>query len=137
MTKQERMEELKKQLAFLESEPEPKEPESSEDETPQKKPRKTMVKYERTEAQKQSIKKALEVRHENALKRKGERDALEAELKRETEKKLIEKAIKIKKKHIKKEKILEELSDDETTNYKKVEKNFKKVEPKKTFTFFH
>ena len=88
-----------------------------------------MVKYERTEAQKQSMKKALEVRAKNALKRKEERDLLEAELKKETERKLIEKAIKIKKKHIKKERILEELSDDETMK--------PPVLPKKKYTFFH
>ena len=97
-----------------------------------------MVKYERTEKQKQSMLKALEVKKQNALKRKTERDAIQAELRKETERKLVEKAIKIKKKHIKKERILEELSDDETEHIQKP--NFKKVEkpivPKKTFTFF-
>ena len=145
MSKQEKMELLKKELALLEQEDEvkpevkPEQSESeSEDETPQKKPRKPMVKYERTEKQKQSMLKALEVKTQNALKRKTERDAIQAELRKETERKLVEKAIKIKKKHIKKERILEELSDDETEHIQKP--NFKRIKkpivPKKTFTFF-
>ena len=100
-----------------------------------------MVKYERSDKQKATIKKALEVKAMNALKRKNERDAVQEELRKETEKKLIEKAIKIKKKHIKKERILEELSDDETD--KPIEKKVTKpqptkpIAPKKMFTFFN
>lgn len=144
MNKNEKMELLKKELAMLEQEPnpilEPAPDDESEDDgtTPQKKPRKPMVKYERTDKQKATIKKALEVKASNALKRKTERDAVQEELRKETEKKLIEKAIKIKKKHIKKERILEELSDDETD--KPIQKSSVKpmpIVPKKMFTFFN
>ena len=145
MSKIERMEMLKKELALLEQEdddfkkveqrPETHEESSDDEPTPQKKSRKPMVKYERTDAQKKAMIKALEVKKANALKRKEERDAVQAELMKETEKKLVDKAIKIKKKHIKKERILDEISDDETIQ-KPVPKQ--KVLPvaKKTLTFF-
>ena len=80
--------------------------------------------------------KALEVKKKNALKQKTEQDAIQAELRKETEKKLVEKAINIKKKHIKKERILEELSDDETEHNQKPVSKVKPIVPKKTFTFF-
>jgi hypothetical protein len=106
LTKSEKMEELRKQLAELETE-HPKE-ESSDDEV-EVKPKK-----ERTEKQKLAFEKAQQTRLLKAEERRKERMKQEEETKKELEQKLIEKAIKVKKKQIKKIKAIEELSDDDT-----------------------
>lgn len=124
LSKKEKMEELRKQLAELEL-PEPLEmpkplmqndtqfelemSNSSSDDEVQVKP-----KRERTEKQKLAFEKAQATRLLKAEERRKERMQKEEEEKKELEKKLIEKAIKVKKKQIKKMKVIEELSDDDT-----------------------
>jgi hypothetical protein len=127
LSKKEKMEELKKQLAELELPDDLEMPKAlkpnmqpelqfemsnssnSSDEEVQIKP-----KRERTEKQKLAFEKAQQTKMLNAEKRRKERMQKEAEEKKELEKKLIEKAIKVKKKQIKKMKVIDELSDDDT-----------------------
>jgi len=110
-TKSERMEELKRQLAELEMPDTPKETEteSVSDDEVQAKP-----KRERTEKQKLAFEKAQQTRLLRAEERRKQREQQEAEAKKELEAKLIQKAIAVKKKHIKRAKVIEELSDDDT-----------------------
>jgi hypothetical protein len=75
-------------------------------------------KKELTEKQKEALKKGQQVRDENARKRIEERARKEEEEKKIMEEKLVKKAIAIKKKQIKKQQILEEISDDETMGTK-------------------
>lgn len=104
-----RMEALRQQLAELEAEPIPKESVSESDEEIEVKP-----KRERTEKQRQSFLKAQATRLAKAEERKKERSLKDKQDKEELEQKLIEKAIKVKKKQIKKMKVIEDLSDDDT-----------------------
>jgi hypothetical protein len=125
-----KMEELRKQLADLESggyapdmpksnkhSEEGSETSISDDEVVEKPKRK------RTEKQKQAFIKAQETRLAKAEERKKEKALKEQEEKKELEKKLIEKAIKVKKKQIKKMAVIEQLSDDDTP--------IEKLKPKK------
>jgi len=111
-TKSARMEELKRQLAELEiteNDPETLTESVSSDDEVQAKP-----KRERTEKQKLAFEKAQQTRLLKAEERRKQREQQEAEAKKELEAKLIEKAIKVKKKQIKRAKVIEELSDDDT-----------------------
>lgn len=106
-----KMEELRKQLSDLETEPAVS---SSDEEVEVEKP-----KRERTAKQKEAFMKAQATRLAKAEERKKEKALKEHEEKKELEQKLIEKAIKVKKKQIKKMKVIEDLSDDETPIEKK------------------
>ena len=106
LTKQQKLELLKQQLAELEEEPEVvAEPEVSDDDVQKpKKPRKPMKKYERTDKQKEAMKRALDARNKNVELRRQKRDAEAVAENTVLQEKLIAKAIALKKKQIKKEK---------------------------------
>ena len=116
LSKTEKMELLKKQLADLElpdplEMPAPLEPQTSSDDDVEIKKGK---KKERSPKQIEAYKKAQAIRMLKAEERRKERMKQEREEKKELEKKLIEKAIKVKKKQMKKLKVIDELSDDDT-----------------------
>lgn len=110
-----KMEELRKQLADLESEPKQKHVEEgsetsvSDNEEIEVKPKRI-----RSEKQKQAFMKAQQTRLKKAEERKKEKSLKDQEEKEELEKRLIDKAIKVKKKQIQKMKVIEDLSDDDT-----------------------
>lgn len=81
------------------------------------------VKRERTEKQKEHFARLSELNKKRYEEKRLIKEEEEAKRKRELEKKIIEKAIKIKKKIIKKEMLLEELSDDETPIQKPKERS--------------
>jgi len=121
------MEELKRQLAELEMPDTPKENETesvSSDDEVQAKP-----KRERTEKQKLAFEKAQQTRLLRAEERRKQREQQEAEAKKELEAKLIQKAIAVKKKHIKRAKVIEELSDDDTPIQKPQPRQAPRKEP--------
>lgn len=74
----------------------------------------TKAKKPRTAKQLEAFEKAKAIRDANALKRKEDAKRLAEEERKLIEEKLIKKAISIKKKQIKKQAVLEEISDDET-----------------------
>jgi hypothetical protein len=74
----------------------------------------TKAKKPRTAKQLEAFEKAKAIRDANALKRKEEAKRLAEEERKIIEEKLVKKAISIKKKQIKKQAVLEEISDDET-----------------------
>lgn len=74
----------------------------------------TRAKKPRTEAQLKVFERARETAKANAEKRKAERDAKAEEERKVVEEKLVKKAISVKKKQIKQQAILDEISDDET-----------------------
>lgn len=74
----------------------------------------TKQKKPRTEKQLQAFEKTKAIRDANFVKRKEERLKQEQEEKRIIEAKLIKKAISLKKKQIKKQSVLDEISDDDT-----------------------
>jgi len=74
----------------------------------------TKVKKPRTEAQLKAFEKARENARLNAEKRKAERETKALEVRKEVEEKLVKKAISIKKKQIKQQAVLDEISDDDT-----------------------
>jgi len=103
-------------------------------------PKKAPAKKERTEAQKLAFEKCKQKRDENAKKRLADAKKLAEYEKKALEEKLISKAISIKKKQIKKQVILDEISDDETPieKVKEMAKKIKPVAPEKpkpSFTF--
>jgi len=72
------------------------------------------AKKPRTQKQQEAFEKAKAIRDANALKRKEEQKKKEDEERRIAEEKIVKKAIAIKKKQIKKQAVLDEVSDDET-----------------------
>jgi hypothetical protein len=68
----------------------------------------------RTEKQLQAFEKAKAIRDANAAKRKEEQRIREEQAKKIAEEKIVKKAIAIKKKEIKKQAVLDEISDDDT-----------------------
>ena len=107
------IEEVIEDLAILENEEveEVEEPEEVEDdEEIQAKPK---VKKPRSEAQINAFKKTLEIRAENRKRRAEEKKIQEAKDKVELEQKIIKKAVSIKKKELKKQIVLDEISDDD------------------------
>lgn len=74
----------------------------------------TRAKKPRTAKQLEAFEKAKAIRDANALKRKEEAKRKAEEERKIIEEKLVKKAISIKKKQIKKQAVLEEISDDET-----------------------
>ena len=120
------------------SKPVIEEEEDEEEETP--KPVSRAVAKPRTEAQKLAFEKCKAKRDENAKKRLADAKKLAEYEKKALEEKLISKAISIKKKQIKKQVILDEISDDETPieKVKEMAKKIKPVAPEKpkpSFTF--
>ena len=74
----------------------------------------TKAKKPRTAKQLEAFEKAKAIRDANTLKRKEDAKRLAEADRKVIEEKLIKKAISIKKKQIKKQAVLEEISDDET-----------------------
>jgi hypothetical protein len=74
----------------------------------------TKAKKPRTQKQLEAFEKAKQIRDANALKRKEEQKKKEDEERKIIEAKLVKKAISIKKKEIKKQALLDEISDDDT-----------------------
>jgi hypothetical protein len=92
----------------------------------------------KTEAQMEAFKKAIETRNANAKKRKEEAEKMLAQSKKETEDKVVKKAIAIKKKQIKAQLALDEISDDEEpieVVKQKVKKVVERPPPKPVFIF--
>ena len=85
-----------------------------------------------TEAQiekgRQNLEKGRLIKAENDKKKREEAERIAAEEKKIKEEKLIKKAIAIKKKQIKKQAILDEISDDDTP-IQKIKKIVEKQEP--------
>ena len=75
---------------------------------------KPKVKKPKTEKQMAAFAKVVEKRKENVRLRKEEKEIEEEEKKKILELKLIHKAISVKKKQLKKERILDEISDDDS-----------------------
>jgi hypothetical protein len=101
-------------------------------------PKKAPAKKERTEAQKLAFEKCKQQRELNAKKRADDAKKLMEYEKKALEEKLIAKAVSLKKKQIKKQVVLDEISDDETPieKVKEMAKKIKPVEkPKSLFTF--
>jgi hypothetical protein len=92
----------------------------------------------KTQAQLDAFKKAVATRDANAKRRREEAEKILAESKKETEEKVVKKAIAIKKKQIKAQLALEELSDDDEpieVVKQKVKKVAERPAPKLAFTF--
>lgn len=90
----------------------------------------TKPKRQLTEKQKEALAKGKQIRDANALKRKEERIKKEEEEKKIIEEKLVKKAIALKKKQIKKQALLDEISDDDTP-IQKVKEIVEKIPDKK------
>lgn len=80
----------------------------------------------RTEKQMEAFQRAIMVREENRKARDQERKRIEEEQKKILHEKMVKKAISLKKKEIKKQAILDEISDDDTP-IEKVKKVAEKV----------
>ena len=104
------IEEVIEDLAILENEEVEEVEEVEDDEEIQAKPK---VKKPRSEAQINAFKKTLEIRAENRKRRAEEKKIQEAKDKVELEQKIIKKAVSIKKKELKKQIVLDEISDDD------------------------
>jgi len=92
----------------------------------------------KTEAQLLAFQKAIATRDANAKRRKEEADKMLAQSKKETEDKVVKKALSIKKKQIKAQLALEEISDDDEpieVVKQKVKKVAERPPPKPVFTF--
>jgi len=92
----------------------------------------------KTQAQLDAFKKAIATRDANAKRRRDEAEKMLAQSKRETEDKVVKKALSIKKKQLKAQLALEEISDDDEP-IEVIKKQVKKVvdrpPPKPSFTF--
>jgi hypothetical protein len=100
---------------------------TSEEDTKLEKKIKEKEKKPRTAKQIEQFELVRRRKMEEARKRKEERDMKDMEYKKELEKKLIDKAIKIKKKQLKQIKVIEELSDDETSVTPKINNYVKPI----------
>ena len=89
----------------------------------------TKAKKPRTEAQMRAFEKAKETARLNAEKRKAEREMKAEEERKIIEEKLVKKAIAVKKKQIKQQAVLDEISDDDTP-IEAIEKIVKKLPAK-------
>lgn len=107
-------------------------------ETPPKPKRAYTPRPAKTEAQMEAFKKAIETRNANAKKRKDEAEKMLSQSKKEMEDKVVKKAIAIKKKQIKAQIALDEISDDDEpieVVKQKVKKVVERPAPKPVFTF--
>ena len=118
-----------------------KEDVSSEEEqieTPVKPKRQYTPRPAKTEKQMEAFQKAIATRDANAKRRKEEADKMLAQSKKETEDKVVKKALSIKKKQIKAQLALEEISDDDEpieVVKQKVKRVAERPPPKPVFTF--
>lgn len=81
-----------------------------------------------TEAQLEGMRKGRETLAQRNAEKKAQREAEEAERKRQLEEKVVNKAISIKKKQLKQEIALDEISDDETP-IEEIKQKIKRVTP--------
>jgi hypothetical protein len=103
----------------------------AEEEKTLEKPKKKL-----TEKQLEALKKGQEKRNDNRVKNKLEREKKEEEERKILEEKLVKKAIAVKKKQIKKQAVLDSISDDETP-IEKVKAIAEKIDiPKKPVSLF-
>ena len=115
--------------------------ESSDEEvsTPVVKPkRESKPRPPKTQKQIDAFKKAIEARNANAKIRREEAQKMLAQAKTETETKIVKKALAIKKKQIKAQLALDEISDDDEpieVIKMKVKKVAERPPPKPSFTF--
>lgn len=115
--------------------------ESSDEEvpTPVVKPkRESKPRPPKTQKQIDAFKKAIETRNANAKMRREAADKMLAEAKTETETKIVKKALAIKKRQVKAQLALEEISDDDEPIEiikQKVKKVTERPPPKPSFTF--
>ena len=104
------------------------------------KPETPVTKRVRTPAQIKAFARCLDMKREKAAKRLADAKKLAAFEKSALEEKVVAKAISIKKKQIKKQSALDEISDDDTPIEVVKEKaktaSVKPVAPKPSFTFF-
>lgn len=89
----------------------------------------TKPKRKLTEKQLEALKKGQQIRDENRDKMRAQKKIREDEEKRILEEKLVKKAIAVKKKQIKKQALLDEISDDDTP-IQKIKEQVMKSEPK-------
>jgi hypothetical protein len=104
------------------------EDEEEEEEATPKPIIKAQPKKERTEAQKLAFERCKKQREANAKKRMDDAKKLMEYEKKALEEKLIAKAVSIKKKQIKKQVILDEISDEDTP-IEKIKEMAKKIKP--------
>ena len=90
-------------------------------------------KPKRTQKQIDAFQKVRDKKMENAKMRQEEKKLKDEEDRKELEAKIIKKAVAIKKKQIKKQTVLEEISDDDTPIevIKEMKKNIKEIKPEK------
>jgi len=114
-------------------------PSDEEVEVPKTKPKREFKpRPPKTQAQIDAFKKAIEARNANAKMRREAAEKMMAEAKTETETKIVKKALAIKKKQVKAQLALEEISDDDEpieVIKQKVKKVVEKPPPKPSFTF--
>jgi hypothetical protein len=92
----------------------------------------------KTPAQLEAFQKAIAARDANAKRRREEAEKMLAQSKKETEDKVVKKALSIKKKQLKAQLALEEISDDDEpieVIKQKVKKVAERPPPKPAFTF--
>ena len=121
---------LKKKVIIKQPTPLESESESEEEEEEEEEVAPVKVKKERTQKQKDAFERCILKKKECASKRNEDAKRLAAFDKAALEEKVIKKAISIKKKQIKKQSALDEISDDDTP-IEKVKEIAKKVAPVK------
>jgi len=111
---------------------------SSEEEVEVKPKREYKPRPPKTEKQLEAFQKAIATRDANAKKRKEAAEKMLAQSKKEMEDKVVKKALSIKKKQIKAQLALEEISDDDEpieVVKQKVKKVAERTPPKPMFVF--
>jgi hypothetical protein len=114
---------LKKKIVVKQPVEEEEEESEDEDEAPPQKP-----KRERTQKQIDAFNRCIETKKKKAAERAAEAKRLAEYDKKALEEKVVKKAISIKKKQIKKQSALDEISDDDTP-IEKVKEHAKTIKP--------
>ena len=115
-----------------------KQPAPVEEEEEEEEPKPVKQKRERTQKQIEAFNRCIETKKEKAKQRAEEARRLAEYDKKALEEKVVKKAISIKKKQIKKQSALDEISDDDTPieKVKEVAKTIKPVAPVKPVVAF-
>jgi hypothetical protein len=110
----------------------------SEEEEEEEQPKPVKQKRERTQKQIDAFNRCIEIKKEKAKQRSDEAKRLAEYDRKALEEKVVKKAISIKKKQIKKQSALDEISDDDTPieKIKEVSKTIKPVAPVKPVVAF-
>ena len=116
----------------------PTPPQSEEEEEEEEEPKPVKPKRERTQKQIEAFNRCIQMKKEKAKQRADEAKRLAEYDKKALEEKVVKKAISIKKKQIKKQLALDEISDDDTPieKIKEVAKTIKHVAPVKPVISF-